>query len=121
MRHIRAILVTAALASLLLLAGCSSPAPTPSGGTGGTGATGSSAVAVSLQNFTFNPSDIQVAVGGTVTFTNNDTVQHNLAGDGWTSGVMAAGATFSHTFAAAGSFPIRCTIHPSMTANVTVK
>ena len=124
MRNLRTILIGVVLASLVVLAGCSAPAA-PSGSTGGTGTGGTtggtSAVAVSLQNFAFNPSDIQVAVGGTVTFTNNDSVTHNISGDGWASGPMAQGATFSQTFPTAGTFPIKCTIHPSMTANVTVK
>jgi plastocyanin len=121
MRHSRLPLIALiALVSILVLAGCAatpSSSTTPSGGTG----PASSAVSVSLQNTAFNPSDITVAVGGTVTFTNNDSVAHIIAGDGWTSPSLAAGATFSHTFASAGSFPIHCTIHPSMTANVTVK
>jgi plastocyanin len=117
MRHSRTFIIVVALAGLLVLAGC---AATPSGPTGGTGTT-SGAVAVSLQNLAFNPAQIDVAVGGTVTFTNSDTVEHNIAGDTWSSGPMAPGATFSQTFATAGSFPIRCTIHPSMTANVTVR
>jgi len=74
-----------------------------------------------MVNTTFDPSTIEVAVGGTVTFTNNDSVPHDVAGDGWDSGSMAPGATFSQTFPTAGTFPIRCTIHPSMTASVVVK
>jgi plastocyanin len=122
MRHFRLALIAIALAlvSLVLLAGCSAAPSSSTTPTGGTGAA-PSAVSVSLKNFAIDPSDITVAVGGTVTFTNNDTVQHNIAGDNWSSGPMAAGATFPHTFTTAGSFPIHCLIHPSMTANVTVK
>lgn len=126
MSRLRTTLIVIAMASLLVLVGCAAPS-TPAGGTGatgstgGTGSSGGTAVAVSLQNFAFNPSDIQVAVGGTVTFTNNDSVDHNVAGDTWSSGPMAPGATFSQTFPTAGTFPIKCTIHPSMTAQVTVK
>lgn len=120
MRHLRTAAVLIALASLVALVGCAATPSAPSTPAGGTGPA-PAAVSVSLQNTAFNPSDITVAVGGTVTFTNNDSVGHTVAGDGWASGTLAAGATFSHTFATAGSFPIHCTIHPSMTANVTVK
>lgn len=121
MRHLRTILAVAAFASLVVLTGCggSASAP-PAGGDTGSGPA-ASAVSVSLKNIAFVPSDITVAVGGTVTFTNGDTVEHVVAGDSWSSGPMAPGATYSQTFAAAGTFPITCTIHPSMTASVNVK
>jgi plastocyanin len=126
MRNLRRILVVVSLLALVVLAGCGgTPAAAPSGGTG-TGASGgtgssSSAVAVSLKNFAFSPADITVPVGGTVTFTNNDSTAHDVVGASFDSGSMAPGATFSQTFATAGTFPIHCSIHPSMTANVTVK
>jgi plastocyanin len=125
MHHLRRILVVISILALVVLAGCGAPSTpsTPSGGTG-TGSSGgpaSSAVAVSMKNFAFNPSEIAVAVGGTVTFTNDDSTAHDVAGASFDSGSMAPGATFSQTFPTAGTFPIRCTIHPSMTANVTVK
>ena len=119
----RIIVAVVLAAALLVLAGCSSPSSTGStgsaGSTGGTGA--SNTVSVSLKNFAFNPSEIAVPVGGTVTFTNDDSTQHNVAGAGWSSGPLDPGKTFSQTFPTAGTFPIKCTIHPSMTANVTVK
>jgi plastocyanin len=131
MRNLRIVLIAVVFAMLVMLVACSAPSA-PAGGTGSTGGTGtsgstgtsgggSSAVAVSLQNFAFNPSDIQVAVGGTVTFTNNDSTTHNVAGDTWSSGPMAPGKSFAQKFPTAGTFPIKCTIHPSMTAQVTVK
>jgi plastocyanin len=129
MRDLRRLLVVVSFIALVALAGCGggTPAATPSGGTGGTGTgtsgtgSSSSAVSVSLKNFAFVPADITVAVGGTVTFTNNDSTTHDVVGDSFDSGPMAQGATFSQTFATAGTFPIHCSIHPSMTANVTVK
>lgn len=126
MRHLRTIAAIAALAlALSLVGGCSGTPSTPGGSGAAPGGSGSaaapSAVSVSMANTAFDPADVTVAVGGTVTFTNNDSFAHNVAGDGWESGNMAAGATFSHTFTTAGTFPIRCTIHPSMTGSVTVK
>jgi plastocyanin len=121
MRHSRLPLIALiALVSILVLAGCAatpSSSTTPSGGTG----PASSTAEVSLKNMSINPSDITVAVGGTVAFTNNDTVTHDIAGTGFDTGALAPGATFFQVFKTAGSFPIHCTIHPSMTANVTVR
>jgi plastocyanin len=116
----RLALIALVLVSLVLVTGCSATpvsTPAPSGGSG----PAPSAVAVSLQNTAFNPADIVVAVGGVVTFTNKDSVTHTVAGDGWTSGDVPAGSSFAHAFKTAGSFAIHCTIHPSMTANVTVR
>jgi plastocyanin len=120
MRHFRPTLIAIALVSLVFLGGCSaapSSSTTPSGSTGPAPNTAQ----VSLKNIAINPSDIVVAVGGTVLFTNNDTVTHDIAGTGFDTGALAPGATFSQVFNTAGSFPIHCTIHPSMTANITVK
>lgn len=121
MRHLRTIVAVIALASVVALVGCGGAPSTPAGGTGGTGGSGASAVSVSLKNMAFDPAVIDVAVGGTVTFTNNDSVDHTVTGASFDSGPLAPGATFSQTFATAGTFPIRCTIHPSMTASVNVK
>jgi plastocyanin len=123
MRALRRIVIAIVLtAALAVSAGCSSPSSTGStgGSTGGSGS-GSSAVTVSLQNFAFNPSQIDVAVGGTVTFVNNDTVAHDIVGGTWDSGQLAPGKSFSQTFPAAGTVPIHCSIHPSMTGSITVK
>jgi plastocyanin len=120
MRALRISLTAVAIASLLLLAGCAGTPSTPPAATGAAPA-GSSAVSVSLKGMAIVPSDINVAAGGTVTFTNEDSVDHDIAGDSWDSGLMAPGATFSQVFATAGTFQIKCTIHPSMTGTVNVK
>jgi plastocyanin len=121
MRGIRSVLAVALLASVLLFAGCSSTSSAPSTSSGSATSAVPSAVTVILRNMAFNPADVTVAVGGTVTFTNNDSVDHTVTGDSFDSGALAPGASFKQTFATAGSFPIHCTIHPSMTGNVTVK
>lgn len=122
MRDIRRIAIVTVLALLLVvIAGCDGGSSGPAGSSGSTGSSGSSVVSVSMQNLAFDPSTIEVAVGGSVTFTNNDTVPHTVAGDTWGSDTLAPGGTYSQSFPAAGTFPIRCTIHPSMTASVVVK
>ena len=127
-----AALLAAALLVLVALAGCggsssgsgssgSGSSGSGSSASGSGGSTSGSAVAVSLKDFAFDPAQIAVPVGGTVTFTNNDSTQHNVTGDTWSSGPMDPGKTYSHTFTTAGTFPIHCSIHPSMTASVVVK
>lgn len=117
--HRRIILIAALTVLLIALAGCGSGSTSGSSTSGSS--SGGSAVTVSLKNIAFDPSDITVSVGGTVTFVNNDAVAHNIAGDTWQSGSLDPGKSYAHTFPTAGTFPIRCIIHPSMTGSVTVK
>ena len=39
----------------------------------------------------------------------------------WTSTILQPGESYSYTFAAPGSYPIWCTIHPEMVGTVTVQ
>lgn len=81
---------------------------------------------VTIDDFAFNPANIVVKKGSTVTWTNNDTAKHNVA---FTSGslsgtegpLMAQGETYTHTFDEAGTFDYKCTPHPFMQASVTVE
>lgn len=82
---------------------------------------GSGTVAsVSMKDRKFLPGEIVVAQGGSVTFTNDDSERHEVVGEGWQSGPMEPGDTFTHVFDRAGSFAIRCSIHPVMTGTVVV-
>jgi plastocyanin len=127
MRRMTVLVLVAALA-MLALAGCSAPAAGGSGSSGGAsggstgGATGAAkAAAVEMKEFAFQPATVEIAVGGTVTWTNADSATHTVKGDGWASGDLAQGATFSHAFDTAGTFAYSCGIHPSMTGEVIVK
>ena len=70
----------------------------------------------------FTHVDLTVPVGTTVVWTNNDPVQHTTtARDGdWDSDWLENSQSFSLTFPEPGAFSYLCTIHPSMTATVTV-
>ena len=64
-----------------------------------------------------------VAVGTTVTWTNDDPgMLHTVtAVDGsFDSGMISEGGTFSYTFETPGDFEYFCTPHPWMRAKVTV-
>ena len=71
----------------------------------------------------FAPNPITVPVGTTVTWTNNDTIAHDVASDSgvWNSNSMAAGAQFSFAFQTKGTFPYHCTVHSGMIGTVTVQ
>jgi plastocyanin len=125
-----AALLVALAFMVLVVAGCSGSAGTGAGSTTGTGAgstttttggTPSSGMTVSLQNFAFNPSTFTVSVGEVVTFKNADSVTHVVNINGQDVGTLAPGATVTWTPTAAGTFPLKCTIHPQMTGTITVK
>ena len=65
---------------------------------------------------------IEVKVGDTVTWTNDDTTMHTVtAVDGsFDSGLMNPDGSWSHTFTEAGEFEYFCTPHPWMRAKVIV-
>jgi plastocyanin len=70
----------------------------------------------------FNPSTITVAAGTTITWTNKDAIAHTVTSDNklFDSGSIGSNGTYSFTFATAGTFSYHCTVHPTMTASVTV-
>lgn len=122
------LLMTMAASAVLLGAGCAGPTTTsqptvtiPPTATNPTPAPASSA-SVTIANFSFQPDSITLAVGATVTWTNNDSVPHTVTADdgSFSSGTLAPGATFSRTFPAAGSVAYHCAIHPSMRGTLTI-
>ena len=110
--------VTLLLFVLVAACGGSSSEPTTTAG----GATGS-ADSVTIDDFSFMPSELTVSVGDTVTWTNDQGVAHTVTADTgeFDSGNLAQGAEFTETFDAAGTFPYFCAIHPSMTGSITVE
>ena len=77
---------------------------------------------VNIDGFAFVPATLTVRAGSTVTWTNHDEEPHTVAASDGTfhSPGMGTGATFSHTFAAAGTFDYVCSIHPMMHGTVVV-
>jgi plastocyanin len=80
---------------------------------------------VKIDNFSFGPGTITVAVGTTVTWTNRDDIPHTVvsADDAKTfkSKVMDTDEKFSFTFTKAGTYTYFCSVHPKMTGTVVVK
>ena len=78
---------------------------------------------VTIADFAFSPNAITVQAGSTVTWVNNDSVPHTATGDNgeFDTGSIAPGGSASITFDTAGTFAYHCTIHPNMTASITVQ
>jgi plastocyanin len=75
----------------------------------------------------YSPNPVQVSVGGTVTWTNDDSQPHTVTSgqngqpDGrLDSSIMATQQQFEHTFTEAGEYPYFCTLHPNMVGTVSV-
>ena len=71
----------------------------------------------------FGPTVARVAVGDTVTWTNHDSVQHNVypPGQGWSDGhPLYKSNTTRAIFEAAGVHPYICSVHPGMVGVVVV-
>ncbi len=73
---------------------------------------------------TFDPAGLEVSVGTTVTWTNDDEEDpHTVTADdgAFDSGNLDPGEDFSHTFDEAGDFPYFCEIHdPEMVGSIIV-
>jgi len=80
-------------------------------------------VAVTIDNFTFGPPTTTVAVGTTVTWTNNDDIPHTVrAVDGsFRSKAMDTADSYSFTFTKPGVYSYFCSLHPKMVGKVVVK
>ena len=105
--------------------------------TGATGANAGTSVSIvsgssSLTDTAYQPNPIQVSVGNTVTWTNDDSQPHTVTsgGNGQPdnkfnsspnfSPLLNPGQTFSFTFTQAGDYPYFCMLHPNMVGTVSV-
>ncbi len=97
----------------------------------GVGAIGVSAVwaadtVIHQQNLHFSQAQIAVRVGDTLTFTNEDTVIHNIGVRGGPEdetqdlGLQKPRVSVSHRFTQPGDFVVVCSIHPRMRLKVSV-
>ena len=78
---------------------------------------------VKIDNFTFEPAQLTVKVGTTITWVNEDDIPHTVVATGkaFRSKALDTDDKFSFTFAAPGSYEYFCSLHPHMKAMVTVE
>ncbi len=96
-------------------------------GCGGGGDPGANEVF--MQAIAFNPMEITIQVGESVTWTNQDIVPHTATsgnpgdadlGSIFQSALLFQGQTFTKTFDAAGEFVYFCEVHPGMMRDAKV-
>ena len=78
---------------------------------------------VVIDNFTFTPPELTVAVGTTVKWVNHDDIPHSVVdkNKAFRSKALDTNDSFSFTFAGAGSFDYFCGLHPHMVGKIIVK
>ena len=77
---------------------------------------------ITIVNFGFSGTET-VALGTTVTVTNQDDVSHTWTSedDIFDSGSLSQGESFQYTFEEAGEYSFVCSIHPGMSGSITVE
>ena len=77
---------------------------------------------VHIDNFVFEPAQLTVKAGTTVTWMNRDDIPHTVVCAGkFRSKAMDTDDRFSFTFTAAGEYKYFCSLHPHMTGMVKVE
>jgi len=95
-----------------------------------TNAIGSATPGCEDTNACFIPNPVTIDIGDTVTWENVDNAAHTVTSGSPADGpdgvfdsslIMAGGASFSHTFDAAGTYDYFCMVHPWMSGVVIVR
>lgn len=108
----------------------SSPAPSEVTGSGAPASaaaacdvTGTGGTAAEIKGFAF-PSGLSVTAGEAVTWTNADSAPHTVTfedGSCDSGSIGGGGGSVTVTYTAAGTYPVLCRIHPTMTGSIEVR
>lgn len=97
-------------ACVLVLAACGSKGPEPQ------------VHHVLIRSMAFEPAALEVSVGDTVVWTNEDIVPHTATAIGvFDSQSMTTNQEWRYTPAKAGEYAYGCTFHPTMKGTLTVR
>jgi plastocyanin len=99
------------------------------GGGGSAGGGGGKAVAVLMRNIQFHPASVTVSKGGSVKWTNEESLGHDVTKTGGPGpefksgdpGAMQQGDTFEQKFDSPGKIEYVCTVHANMKGTITVR
>jgi plastocyanin len=85
----------------------------------------SGSVQIAYRNITIQPDTVKVKVGSTITWTNYDSIEHNVTSEGgpqkFASGNIGEGRNFAIKATTPGVIHYECTIHPtSMNGTIEV-
>jgi plastocyanin len=111
------LLAVMALLSVLLATGAVRPRPASPAQEKPT------ALAVTIDNFSFAPMQLEIAAGTQVTWINKDDVPHTVVSvdHKFKSRALDTDEKFSFTFQDPGTYEYFCSVHPKMTGKIIVK
>tara|TARA_R110002051_G_scaffold7041_6_gene33181 strand:- start:16679 stop:17023 length:345 start_codon:yes stop_codon:yes gene_type:complete len=77
---------------------------------------------VVIKNFAFDPADLVINAGDSVTFVNQDGARHTATdlNGAFDTGLLSKGQEATLTFGGAGQFSYRCTPHSKMRGTITI-
>ena len=79
-------------------------------------------MSIMIDNFTFEPAQLSVKVGTTVTWKNRDDIPHTVVSAGkFRSKTLDTDDSYSFTFTAAGDYTYFCSLHPHMKGTIKVE
>jgi plastocyanin len=78
---------------------------------------------VSIKRTGFVPKSVTINQDDSVTWTNNDTINHQVVANGgsFASPILGPGKSWTHSFAHGGTFRYHDSLHPSLTGTVVVR
>ena len=129
MTRVRTVAMSGGAGLVLLLSACGNGPPAASGGATANNCIGkgggSAPATVKIQatdQDQFAPTTMTAKVGDIIEWTNVGTQAHNVTFDDCAdaTGDLTGGSKFQVTVVKAGSYDYHCTIHPQMTAKLTV-
>jgi len=79
-------------------------------------------LSVMIDNFTFEPAQLTVKTGTTVTWKNRDDIPHTIVSAGkFRSKTLDTDDSYSFTFTTAGDYTYFCSLHPHMKGTIKVE
>jgi plastocyanin len=120
----RLLALLAVMAIALVAAGCGGSSKKSSSSTAAGSPPAAAPGAVSMKGLRLHPDNTTVRVGQKVTWTNDDSVDHNVTatkGAKFMSQAFGGGKTYSFTPRKPGTISYVCTLHPGMAGKLIVK
>ena len=115
--NMKRLAILAALSSVGLTV---SLAPARSQGTNSNAAS-TVALTVHIRDLSYKPDTVNLHVGDTVMFVNDDEVRHDVTGDVLKSGDLDRGKSWRYTFEKSGTYTYVCSYHAWMKGSITAQ
>lgn len=79
-------------------------------------------ISIMIDNFTFEPAQLTVKAGTTVTWKNRDDIPHTVVSAGkFRSKTLDTDDSFTFTFVATGDYTYFCSLHPHMKGTIKIE